>query len=44
MKNKIMNQIELLLEMSGTSNTYETIKEEISSLDMEIDGFKETLK
>lgn len=44
MKNKIMNQIELLLEMSGTSNTYETIKEELSSLDMEIDGLKETLK
>ena len=44
MKNKIIDKIDLLVEMSGTTNNYESLNEELLSLDKEIDDLKKKIR
>ncbi len=44
MKKDILRKIDLLVEMSGTANTYETLQEELQNLDTEIAELKQIIK
>lgn len=44
MKKEIIEKIELLVEMSGTTNSYDTLNEELNALNLEIEKQKNTVR